>query len=403
MFGRFRRNESGSVAAIFCVALTGIVSALGVAIDYSKASNARSNLQGALDAAMLMAGKDTLATGRVYTRADVIRLVQANLSPELRPLAEGITFDQNDKRMAASLNGTVTNAFAGIVGVPYTTVGVTASVPLGSTRLEVALVLDSTASMAALGKMEALKQAAKDMVDTLSTDAPAGSELAFAVVPFATQVRLPTSYSTASWIDFRTGQPNPIHNADTATWDGCLMDRDKPFNTKKDRPTTGSKTEAYPAQNCRTSGLQIIQPLSTSLAATRAKIDSLTPAGNTNTIIGMAWGYNVLTPGNPLSDGAAPASRKPTRVLVFLTDGLNTEDRYAQTPAAMDADMRDLCKSAATAEVRVFTIRVVDGNDALLKDCASSPADFYTTNDAAGIKKVFQDIAAKIMRLKLSS
>jgi Flp pilus assembly protein TadG len=403
MWSRFLRNQRGGVAVMFSLAITTILGAVGAAHDYSQASNTRTALQGALDAAMLMAGRDALEKGSVIRREDFIRLMQANLPPHLQAMAEGIVLKQTDMRLSASLSTIVSNRFASVLGMPTSAIGIDASVPIGGNRLEVALVLDSTGSMADLGKMEALKLSAKNLIDTLVANQPPGSELALSVVPFGTQVRVATSYDSAEWIDFRKGNANPKHDATPIGWDGCIMDRDKPYNKKKDKPTNGKKDEAHPAQNCAVPTLQAILPLTTSTATARAKIDALVPGGNTNTIIGMAWGYNVLTPGNPLSDGAAPASRRPVRALVFLTDGLNTEDRFPQPTAAMDADMRDLCKSAATADIRVFTIRVVEGNDALLKDCASSPGDFYSTSDSAGLLKVFQSIAGKLMRLRLSS
>ena len=114
--------------------------------------------------------------------------------------------------------------------------------------------------MGTLGKMEALKQAATELVDTVSTGLPAGTEVAFSVVPFATQVRIPTALSGAPWLEFKSGDPNPVFNTAKATWDGCIMDRDKPHNTDKVKPATGKKEEAYPAQNCTFPNLRPSRP-----------------------------------------------------------------------------------------------------------------------------------------------
>jgi hypothetical protein len=65
--------------------------------------------------------------------------------------------------------------------------------------------------------------------------------------------------------------------------------------------------------------------------------------------------------------------------------------------------MRALCTSARSSDVRVFTIRVIDGNDSLLRDCASVPGDYYTTSDSDGIRAAFRSIASKLMTLRLSS
>ena len=49
--GRFRKDRSGNVAVIFTLALLPILSAIGCAIDYSRATQVRSKLQSAIDAA----------------------------------------------------------------------------------------------------------------------------------------------------------------------------------------------------------------------------------------------------------------------------------------------------------------------------------------------------------------
>jgi Flp pilus assembly protein TadG len=49
--GRFRNDRSGNVAVIFMLALLPIVSAIGCAVDYSRATQLRSKLQSAIDAA----------------------------------------------------------------------------------------------------------------------------------------------------------------------------------------------------------------------------------------------------------------------------------------------------------------------------------------------------------------
>src|SRR4051812_46304104 len=48
---RFRRDKSGNIAVIFTLALLPILSAVGCAIDYSRASQLKSKLQSAVDAA----------------------------------------------------------------------------------------------------------------------------------------------------------------------------------------------------------------------------------------------------------------------------------------------------------------------------------------------------------------
>jgi Flp pilus assembly protein TadG len=397
------RDEKGSIAIFFALAMTGIIAALGAALDYSRLSGSKSTLQSALDAAILNAGKTVLATGGRVDRAKLIAELKANLPEDLKPMADQIRLVQTTDKLSAQLSGSLTNRFGSFIGSPRSSIAAAASVPLGSTRLEVALVLDTTGSMGQLGKMDALKNASNQLIDTLLASRQVGTEIAIGVVPFATQVRVDTSNTSQSWLTLRTGQANPAENTSVSSWDGCIMDRDMPLNRRRKVPDTSRDAEKYPAQNCSFGNVQRILPLTTDLGQVRWRISQLIPDGTTNTTIGMVWGYNILNPSAPLGGGAAPASRKPIRTMVFLTDGLNTADRFGQTTAQMDADMRDLCRDSKAADVRVFTVRVIDGNDNLLRDCASDPADFYTTNNAAELEAVFRAIAAKMTRLRLSS
>ena len=65
----------------------------------------------------------------------------------------------------------------------------------------------------------------------------------------------------------------------------------------------------------------------------------MTPAGNTNTTIGLVWGWHSLTSNLPLTQGAAPAPDLD-KVIIMLTDGDNTEDRWSNSGSDIDARMR---------------------------------------------------------------
>ena len=62
MNGRYHSDESGSVAIVFALALLPTALAVGAAIDYSRASLVKTNLQSALDAAVLAAADGSIKT-----------------------------------------------------------------------------------------------------------------------------------------------------------------------------------------------------------------------------------------------------------------------------------------------------------------------------------------------------
>ncbi len=143
----FASDEKGSIAIIFALAMTGIVAGVGAAMDYSRLSSSKSSLQSALDAALLNAGKQALASGMAVDRAAVIREMKANLPSHLQAMADGVQLTQTADKLSAQVSGTLSNQFASFLGKPSSGITAAASVPLGSTRLEVALVLDTTGSM----------------------------------------------------------------------------------------------------------------------------------------------------------------------------------------------------------------------------------------------------------------
>ena len=66
VFSRFRRDRRGNVAVIFAIALLPVLGFVGAAVDYTRANNARSSMQAALDSTALMVSKD-LSTGTITT------------------------------------------------------------------------------------------------------------------------------------------------------------------------------------------------------------------------------------------------------------------------------------------------------------------------------------------------
>ena len=57
------------------------------------------------------------------------------------------------------------------------------------------------------------------------------------------------------------------------------------------------------------------------------KVDALSPNGSTNQAIGLAWAWQSLT-ASPFTIPAMDASKVYKQVIILLTDGLNTQDRW---------------------------------------------------------------------------
>jgi Flp pilus assembly protein TadG len=196
-----------------------------------------------------------------------------------------------------------------------------------------------------------------------------------------------------------------VGRATRTSWQGCLWDRDQ--NMNRDTGPTGvivSDIETlYPAVNCRTNNLARMAPLVDVRANTAQLINQLAtmqPSGNTNLTIGVSWGANMLMPGAPMSTAAAPDPNL-SRFMILLTDGDNTENR--QGSSSIDARTRIACANAKSQGVTIYAVRVIEGNQALLRECASGPGFYFEVSNAAQLDPVFKTIAGRIGSIRLTN
>jgi hypothetical protein len=133
----------------------------------------------------------------------------------------------------------------------------------------------------------------------------------------------------------------------------------------------------------------------------------MAPNGNTNVTIGLVWAWHALTAQTPLSEAAAPAANLD-KVIILLTDGNNTEswknsNNTAVTSAsAIDVRTALVCSNVKAAGIKLYTIRVIDGNASMLQSCATNPAMYYDVQDASQLNSVFAAIAQNLANLRLA-
>ena len=108
-----------------------------------------------------------------------------------------------------------------------------------------------------------------------------------------------------------------------------------------------------------------MMPLGEDWTALNAKIDAMTPTGNTNVTIGLAWGFQLLSPNEPFN-APAPA-RDLDKVIVLMTDGENTQNRWTSSATSIDARTQKACDNVKAAHIKLYTVRVIDGDVTLLK------------------------------------
>ena len=229
-----------------------------------------------------------------------------------------------------------------------------------------------------------------------------------------------TSYN-GIWTSSGIWTPN-THNA--TNWNGCVMDRGNPddpdttynFDATSDPPdpVTPRWSSLYAAEPKPSSSVacpKAVKGLTDEWDNMKTLVDSMVPNGNTNQAIGLQVGWMSLVGGGPFTVPAMDPDFKYQQVIILLTDGLNTEDRwYAQATDPdyqehIDARQQITCNKLKDAKVDVYTIQVNTGGDptsTLLQNCASDPAKFYLLTTADQITATFQTIGTNLTKLRVA-
>jgi hypothetical protein len=189
--------------------------------------------------------------------------------------------------------------------------------------------------------------------------------------------------------------------ASHSTWNGCITDRDQNFDTTNNAPLAGSTL--YPAEQYSSCPVSLIG-LNNDWPTLSSKIDAMQPKGNTNQAIGLQIGWQSLTAA-PFTVPAFDSNYKYKQVIILLTDGLNTEDRWYTTQSSIDTRQQKTCDNIKAAGITLYTVQVNTGNDptsTLLKNCASDSSKFFLLTSSTEIVTTFNQIGTALSNLRLS-
>jgi Flp pilus assembly protein TadG len=406
LIASFLRDVRANFAPMFALTLVPIVGFIGTAVDYSRGNSVKAAMQMALDSTGLMLSKDaaTLTAEQMSQKATTYFNAMFN-QPEAQnvQLTAALSTPQaGSYKLNIAAKASIDARFLRVFGQNHFEVGSTTEVVWGIKKLELALALDNTGSMSSNSKMTELKKAAKALLDTLKLAAQKADDVKVAIVPFDTTVRIGKAYKNESWLDLS------VKNINKDDWEGCVIDRDWP-NDGNDATPDGSSARKFPASQC---GPDIVRMLpltdiTTGIDTLKNKIDAMQPDGNTNVTIGLAWGWHALTNSLPLEQASVP---KPDldKVIILLTDGNNTQawdninKKNISTESSINARTEAACANVKAANIRIYTIRVINGNGTLLKNCASNPSMYFDVQQASQLNGVFTSIAQNLANLRIA-
>ena len=375
IFSNFRRHQGGNAAIMFSFAMLPTVLAGGAVVDYSRATAVRAELQAAVDSAALGVARDgaTMSDAEIQTHGR--RFFDANFATGSDITIGTFSVVRQGKIVTVTAKGAVKTATLGVISVDHIDIGATGQTVWGVNKIELALALDNTGSMASAGKMTALKESANNLLNILKQYAPEQDSFKVSIVPFNTQVKVGTASKDATWLYYPTSGVSTSLITDKDHWTGCVIDRSQSQDADASAPIAGNTNTLYPAVKCAQSGLQKLLPLTNDWDTLHATVNAMQAAGNTNVTIGLAWALSQLTPDAPLSVAKPFETESLTKIIVLLTDGDNTQNRFTTNSSLIDDRTELACNNVKDKKVLVYTVRVIDGNADLLRNCATKNVD----------------------------
>lgn len=435
------RSDRGNVAAIFAIALVPMLGIIGTAIDYSRAVAARSAMQAALDTTALMVSKDAQADPKM-TAAQATAAAQKYFNALYKEASASevvitATYTPNTgKGASVQVNGSASVAtdFMRYAGYTDMDIGTSSTTKWGSARMRIAMALDVTGSMSSYNKLGKMQDAAKGLVDTLRAAAGSADDIYLSIIPFNVMVSVGTNNKNVAWLDWDTSYGSCSKSTyktksactdagktwtakNVNKWQGCVTDRAQNYDTTKDAPTTNNPDTLYLAESytsCPASLLPMTSVFASENVTTiKDKIGSLTAVGNTNQAIGMQIAWMMLQGSTLFPVTAKDPNYQYNDVIILLSDGDNTQDRWYSNSSQIDARQKLLCDNInpekkdtniKTNAVHVYTIQVDTdgaGESAVLKYCAD-PGNFYPTTDTSGMAQAFSAIGNSLVSLQIS-
>lgn len=368
---------------------------------------------------------------------------QADGTPVLKILEKG----EDIVRVSATVS--VESTFGRVVGVKSFPITVTSEARTGIPATELALAVDNTGSMSG-SKLDALKDAARDMIDEVYKKPKATEKVRFGIVPFSEYVNVGTQYRGQSWLSvpndsksYQCWQESPVTsktNCKTKTgtgyndgvpytytyeecdytygppetkcgdreskWYGCVGSRDNP----QDQEVVADGSKPVPGLMDTTCNSPL-QRLTADKSQLNSKIDEFVAAYETYIPAGLMWGWRVLSPSAPFADGApTTGANRARKVLVLMTDGENTrslEAPYHTGTSKSDAEklMTTLCNKVKAAQIEIYSVafEITDNNTRkLLRDCATAPSYYHDAKNTSDLRAAFAKIAGQIGLVSLS-
>ncbi|ODS01675.1 hypothetical protein AUC69_05280 [Methyloceanibacter superfactus] len=199
------------------------------------------------------------------------------------------------------------------------------------------------------------------------------------------------------------------------------------YTGKYANPKRDSYRASGPNWNCPP---KAVTALTNTKSKVTAAIDALQPSGNTVIPAGLLWGWRVLSPAAPFTEGKGRDDEERVRAIVLLTDGENSVSGgrngknhsvynafgYARNghlgnksgnnaESELNSKTATVCSRIKAKGILVYTIgfKVYDTTTQnMLKACATKDDMYFNSPSNDQLASVFQDIAQGLGDLRIA-
>lgn len=352
----FIRSRAGSMSAIVGLSFPLLLAAIGAAVDFSRTSQAKTELTRAVESAVLAAA--SLSSTR--NTADVVNeYVTTNINNPEKYRGDPViqiteTTALNAKSIQVTVTASVETVFLKLLAIDELDIEVSASAGESRQNVELSLVVDISSSMRG-AKLRNLTAAASDFVDALLADERARTT-SISLVPFGGTVNI---------------GPGPFEDFAVAVSDATLDPTAAAYSIGSDllkgafRFSNGYHCLEHPGEDFESDSLfaknsksqvphfwkwydfQPWCPHSSSAAlfnsndvnALKQAVQGLSLSDGTGMDIGALWGYKALSEhwtgvfGGDFPDRPLAYGDDVVKVMVIMTDGAITSQMRPLDPS----------------------------------------------------------------------
>ena len=475
---KYWRNTVATIAVAFAVTAP-VVGTAGMAVDYANAYLVKQRLMQAIDAAALAGAASS--TDPTVIKQRVKDFFEINYPADKLGVRFDPVVNVNGSFVEVSGHADYQTFFLNIIGIEDISVNANTVVQREVKGLEVVLVLDNTGSMGTNNNIGKLRTASCEFVEILfGTYDPDESEdcldrygdfvtanneyVKVGLVPYATSVNvgpygLGYDDDGASYDSSFINNPLGLSFSNDSDTDICLLEDDNGTDIEdhegpwdmyrwcRDRDDDSAQCNYYDDYVCnyynssgsscqswsyqrRAKGVYrapnylcpraSVLPMTENMTALKDRINEMEANGNTYGNFGMVWGWRLLSPDFPFTEGVDWDDHGWRKVVVMMTDGNNvlgspfggygySGDHSLRYNRDLDDRLAEVCENMDTQDdIIIYTITFDVGGisastRALYQNCAANGGSHNHVTSSDQLINVFRNIATELSNLHIKS